>query len=302
MIINSTLENDLGGFYSTFFFTLNHYLFAIKYNHNYNIDSSKWLFRYKKGWEDYFERVYLEYESQNNSEMMTSGHFTILENFEIQKYIDGIREIYRLNDIMKSEIEKQKQKYELLDGDYDSIFIRRGDKLINESNYVHSSEYIKLLLQKNPNCRIIFLQTDDYTSYIELSEYLQQNNLEYIKLITMCDENQRGCFVFNRFKRDFETQRVENTDNLNYLKLSENAIETQKTVQEMNPDEIYKHTSTMLIGLDIVRTSNNCITDYQSNVSRFIKLSHQSVKNVYDIHNPNNDINYNNMICPSFGF
>jgi len=53
----------------------------------------------------------------------------------------------------------------------------------------------------------------------------------------------------------------------------------------------------MIIGLDIVFNSNICVTEYQSNVSRFIKLAHKNFDNVYNIMDPNNDIDINKKIC-----
>jgi hypothetical protein len=66
--------------------------------------------------------------------------------------------------------------------------------------------------------------------------------------------------------------------------------------------EIRSHTIELLSGVDIVCKSNICITDYQSNVSRFIKLYHTNSSNVYDVSNPDLDIDYNKIICPTFGF
>jgi hypothetical protein len=56
----------------------------------------------------------------------------------------------------------------------------------------------------------------------------------------------------------------------------------------------------MIIGIDICSKSNICICDYQSNVSRFIKLFHNNPNNVYDI--INEDIDYNKIQNPAYGF
>jgi hypothetical protein len=70
----------------------------------------------------------------------------------------------------------------------------------------------------------------------------------------------------------------------------------------MNNEEIYNHTLEMLIGIDIVLKSNIVVTDYSSNVARFIKLKHSNSDNVYDVISKSNNIDYNKMICPSRGF
>jgi len=56
----------------------------------------------------------------------------------------------------------------------------------------------------------------------------------------------------------------------------------------------------MIIGIDFCLKSNICVCDYQSNVSRFIKLAHSNPVHVYDV--LNQEIDYNKLICPAFGF
>ena len=58
----------------------------------------------------------------------------------------------------------------------------------------------------------------------------------------------------------------------------------------------------MLIGIDIVLNSNIVVTDYSSNVARFIKLKHCNSDKVYDLISKSNKIDYNKIICPSFLF
>ena len=65
-----------------------------------------------------------------------------------------------------------------------------------------------------------------------------------------------------------------------------------KTIEDMSPDEKYEHMIEILTGVDILANSNICVTDYQSNVARFVKLFHKHSENVYDIRAPNTDIDY----------
>lgn len=90
--------------------------------------------------------------------------------------------------------------------------------------------------------------------------------------------------------------------NQSYVSAHMQQYQTNKPVTEMNRDEIFEHTLEMIIGLDIVFHSNFCILDYQSNVSRFIKLVHNNIDNVIDVHAPNLPINMNSDKCPAFGF
>ena len=175
-----------------------------------------------------------------------------------------------------------KQKLNLLTGEYDSIYIRRGDKLLSESVYIHASKYIDLLLKLNPECKTVFLQTDDYQSFSELEKYIETIGLQ-IHFITLCDPKMNGVFVFDT------------------PKTGENNVETIKPFEYFSSDEIHNQCMEIITGIDIVRNSNICVCDYQSNVSRFIKLSHNNSNNVYDVMNPDNDIDMNRLECPAFG-
>jgi len=277
-MIVSILDKS-GGFYSMFHFTLNHLLFCKKHNISFQIDSTHWLFKYKDGWTDYFK--HFELKGNNYHPVKYIKHYQTAGDFPLYEYVNIIKEIYVYNDTVLSEIEKVKQIFHLQKSAYDSIFIRRGDKLIGESIYIPVEKYMDLLLQINPDCHTVFLQTDDYRAYMELEEYIQTHKLN-IKPITICDPNMNGMVIFEpSYREKLQT--------------------TSKIVTELNPDEMYKHTLDMLIGVDILLNSNICICDYQSNVSRFVKLAHNNPNNVHDVMNPTEDIDMNRIECPSFG-
>lgn len=267
------------GFYSMFHFTLNHLIFCKKNNISFQIDSTHWLFRHKHGWTDYFK--HFELKNDNYTPVKYIKHYQTLGDYPLYEYVNAIKEIYVYNDTVSTEIEKVKQINNLQKGEYDSIFIRRGDKLICESIYIPIEKYMDLLLQINPNCQTVFLQTDDYRAYLELEEYVRTRNLT-IKTLTICEPNTNGMVIFeNRYREKLQI--------------------TGKMVAELNTEEIYKHTLDMIIGVDILLNSNICVCDYQSNVSRFIKLAHVNPNNVHDVMNPNEDIDMNRIECPSFG-
>ena len=298
-IIISNLENK-GGFYSLFFFLLNHYIYCSKNNINFKIKSDKWLFKYRYGWEDYFKPCNLIFNDLNYNELIYS-HLNIIENYSIYEYKNYIPNIYNYNSLTQIKINNIYQRFNLIKNNYDSIFIRRGDKLGKESILIPEENYIKLLLNKNPSCKIIYLQTDDYNCYIKLKEYIKNNNLN-INIYTLCNENNVGFVVYNNQRDILNNAVLNNEHNKEYLSTIINKLNSSKSVEDMNSDEIYKHTMDMLMGVDIILNSNVCITDYQSNVSRFIKLAHNNSNNVFDVNNPNQDIDYNKIICPAYSF
>jgi hypothetical protein len=71
-------------------------------------------------------------------------------------------------------------------------------------------------------------------------------------------------------------------------------------IEQLNNEEIYQHTIDMLIGIDIVLNADFVICDYSSNVSRFIKLANKNSNNVFDINQPDKDIDWNKTNCPAF--
>ena len=282
------------GFFSIFFFVMNHYLYAKKKNVSFKLNTDNWLFKCYSGWEDYFINIDTIIDNgTDNIEYYNHGNQP--DNAYIFEYKDIIKEIYKYNEKTKQKIYETKEKLNLLNcQDYDSIFIRRGDKLIYESDYYESSKYIECLLIKNPNCHTIFLQTDDYNSYIDLQNYIKINNLN-INLITMCDENLKGgVVVFDVFKN-----RLNEGKNKNYMQSNINNLLNNTPVNMLNKEDLYIHTINMIIGLDIVFNSNICICDYSSNVARFIKLAHNNINNVFNILNPDVDINLNQVFCPA---
>jgi len=290
--------DDKAGFFSMFFFSLNHYIYCKENNLNFQLNTDNWLYKNKNGWTDYFEEIILNNNS-NTAETIV-GHCCCLSDYSIQKYKNVIHEVYRYNNMTKNHIINTKNILKLVEGNYDSIFIRRGDKLIGESIIIPEEIYMNLLLKKNPGCNKLFIQTDDYNCYINISNYIIKNNLQ-IQLYTLCDSTLFGVNVHERAKNNFVNAYTIHKENQCYLNSIIDKKINSKSIEQMNSDEIYHHTINLISGIDIILNSNVCITDYQSNVSRFIKLAHKNSNNVFDIA-VDNEINYSKIICPSYGF
>jgi len=293
----SKLEND-AGFFSMLFFLLNHYIYCKKTHTSLKVDTSNWLFTYKLGWNDYFEDIDLSYNEGN--EIHYVGHKSIIEEYPILEYKNYIHDFYKYNQKTKNAIDSIKSNLNLFNN-YDSIFIRRGDKLGEESVLITEEKYVDLLLHHNPFCSYIFLQTDDYNCYLNIKKYVETKQLD-IRVETLCDKDSVGVIVHNRQREILNNASVHNEHNKDYLTSIKDKLNTTKAVEDMSPDEKYKHVMDMIIGIDILIHSNICITDYQSNVARFIKLKHVSPEKVYDVNSPDKDIDYTKNICPAFSF
>ena len=158
-----------------------------------------------------------------------------------------------------------------------------------------------LLLIKNPDCNTIFLQTDDYNCFLDIESYVKPRD---IKVITLCDSKFKGGMViFDRNHQLILTRGefIENNEHTEYFKNVVDNLNQIKPVNEMNSDEIYQHTMDMIVGVDIVLHSKICILDNQSNVSRFISISHDNIENVFDIRCPDSNYNMEKTLNPAFG-
>lgn len=300
------------GFYSMYFFMVYNFLRCKKQGFGFHLDTNRWLFKYKQGWTDYFQEVKdlpdlqgganptVEFFSHKDNVQAISIQFNMLE------YRQAIlNTLYLYNDLVKQQIEKTMRELSLVKGDYDAIFIRRGDKLCIESVFIPTEVYMDTLLQKNPNCHTVFLQTDDYNTYLDIQKYIQERGLN-ISAITLCSPKDLGGMVVLRRDRNgnpIYTDRHNhnyNEQHRHYFSKIAHHLQTTKSVDEMNPDEIYTHTLNMLIGVDIVLHSGHTVLDNQSNVSRFISIAHDRLNCVYDVRYPNTPFDMNRTLCPAF--
>ena len=289
-----------GGFFSCFFFTMNHYLSCKLRGHSFILNTEYWLFKAVNGWTDYFAPIDFIGEHDDN-ELYILKHYQTADPFSLHDYKNIIQKMYIYNDATKLYIIKEKMALGLDNKQYGSIFIRRGDKLSAESKYIPTEAYLDILLLKSPGCKTIFLQTDDYNCFLDLKQCVFKKGLS-IEVITMCHENNKGMVIFDHnLTNGLEKAIYSNEDNKEYLSTVMEDLRNAKPVNQMDSPEIYQHTMEMIIGIDIVLGSQLCVCDYQSNVSRFIKLAHPTSSSVYDVLNPDLDIDMNQTLCPAFG-
>ena len=301
--------DNVSGFYSELFFKLNHYLYCKKYNINYKTNSDNWPYKYKNGWTDYFQDVELKLNDINTTENSNLIHTepgccNSLEEFKVKDYVAIIPEYYKYKPEIQTIINKKKNDLGLINGDYGSIYIRRGDKLVDEINLIHTDKFIEKLLLKYPECKTIFLQTDDYNCFIDLQNYIKDNNLD-IKPITLCPENRFGSVSNNVWMDKINDKLKDKNKDKNYANkeyLEKIKSNLSKTITEMTPDEIYEHTIELITSVDICINSKFCVCDYKSNVSRFIKVAHKNIMNVFDVLDGDTLFNLEDYRTISLGF
>ena len=293
-----TSMNGASGFYSQIWCNLRHYLYAKKHGLNYILKTTNWHYTLDKGWEDYFENVDI---ITNNPSVKTlhPGIFDILKKYSVKDYIAAIPEFYRPNDDTIREIARKKGEIGFRDNiEYGAIYIRRGDKLINEIDLVESSEFINKLLKVYPNCKKIFLQTDDYNCYLELHKYIDDNKLN-IEIRTLCPPGNFGAVSDKNWMNRLKTELENNKDS--YLQNVKNNL--SKSIAEMSPAEKKEHVLELMTSVDICCGAQYVVCDYRSNVARFIKCAHKiDTFRVFDVKDGDSIFSLDNKSCPCFNF
>lgn len=298
----STFDNS-SGFYSNLMFKLNHYIYSKKHNINFEVDTNNWPYQIDKGWIDYFEDVKLnplvDVNITDVEIKRMPGCCSTIEEYPLSDYIDVISEFYKPNKMVLEYIKSKYLEFNITENDYGAIYIRRGDKLVDEINFIHSNKFVDRLFEKYPECSTIFVQTDDYNSIIEIKDYIYEKLIRPdIKVITLCPENVFGSIASNYY-RDLmldENRIKSGNENKQYLNKIKNNL--SKNIIDMNIDERRAHTLELLTSVDICCNARICICDYDSNVSRFIKLSHWD--NVFDVSDKDNNLSKQLIKCPAW--
>jgi len=279
------------GFFSQFFFTINHYIYCMKNQISFTLKSDDWTFLYQHGWTDYFMPIELQFEESNHINR-EYGHGNVIEDVSFLEYKNALPLVYKYNDFIQSKINKKMDELQLTKGEYSSIFIRRGDKLLCESKFIETEKYMETLMKVDPECKCIFLQTDDYNCYNDIMKFITENGLK-IQVITLCDSN---LFGFTMSGVEFYNTNSNFEENNPYIHKIRSMNVKNKIIFDMNKEEIREHMITFLVGVDIVLQSKLCITDYSSNVGKFIKLwNDDSVVHVFG-----QEMDLNTIGCPAY--
>ena len=247
------------------------------------IDDQQWKFRHTSGLADYFilHPSLKQLDPSQHKVINRFHHCAVPERHSYNDYVKYITEFYVLNNDVKQEIEKYTRP---LPKKYSSIFVRWGDKLVSESQYIPCEIYMARLVKEGVKSGNLFIHSDDHQEVLKFKEYIQQNKLPYVVYSITDERDNGGAIVHHSYKDRMRTPI--STD--------------KKSVDEMSPAEIRDHTIRMLAALEIMKKSKITITDYQSNVSRFMKLYFPTpVRSVLNVEPVNYDAP---AVNPSFAF
>lgn len=255
-------------------FFLQTYIYCRKNNNVIYIKDDKWKFKCENGLDDYIKlnsniRKYTK--ELNNPKFYT--HMNVPDiNLTLTDYIHYSKEVFTI----KSDILRM---YDLPDN-YNSIFLRGGDKLLYEAKQLPIYEYVNKLLEIDNHIKNVFVHSDDNLLVENVKQYINNNNID-LHVYNITNSNSNGGAVGMK-------------------RLKYNHLKNIKSVDEMNNAMIKEHVTLMLNAIEIMRKSKNVICSFDTNVSRFMKINYDC--NVCSVNGNYNIIPTNNIQNPAYGF
>jgi len=224
--------NDTIGFFSQFWFLCQAYIYAKINEYPFFVNSSNWNYKSEHGWHDYFKSLkeYKEDDIPKDIKRFAHQNNHGIPTYKIIDYINAVKEIYILNDDISAKIRERVKEY----GPYNSIYVRRGDKRVeNPMNPI--KEIVGLTDLKDDGTQL-FVQTDDYGIIGELKAILPS-----VKMLSITSEEKKGAEAHHILMMDSKKRREE--------------------------------TENFLISIGIFLAGEKCWTDIRSNVGRFHKIA-----------------------------
>ena len=203
------LDNS-AGFFSVFWFLCLTFIYAKKTQKDFYISHDNWQYTYQNGWHDYFDSLSLwntnlisKYKSIQCIRHWQIGN--IPRRFTVEDYINAVQTIFAPKAFIFLKAQEEMAK---LGEMYNSVYIRRGDK-IRENSFTPTCDIVSqlCLLEGKTNNNPIFLMTDDYAEFEFINSLIKHR-----KIVTLCSPGVKGSFYEDHSK-------------LSKLKIKEHTIE-----------------------------------------------------------------------------
>jgi hypothetical protein len=180
------------------------YIYAKNNKYPFFVNSSKWNYKSKDGWRDYFNSLNEYSDNGSPKDIKKATHFQRVSAniYKISDYIQAIKEIYILHAHILREIETRSRQYGL----YNSIYIRRGDK--SKENSIDPIEQIFEHTNLKESTKKLFVQADDYRAVKDVKEKLPS-----VEVVTITPEEKLGANAGEITKLDDNSRKLE-TENL----------------------------------------------------------------------------------------
>ena len=263
-----------------------HYLYAKQNNLIFTLADDEWLFKHTLGFKDYFDSIETHTSDKLYKEpiivMRTGDDRLSTTRFTVKEYQEAFSYVIRLNKYMEEKKQNIMKDLGLVEGNYDAIMIRRGDKIFFESYYIDTVDYVLKLVERKTNT--IFVQTDDYDAYLEVVEEAKKIDSN-IKVITTCPPTQMGTVNHKGMQQRLDIC-IKNKDNniviqeKNLAYCQDKVTKMNKSVCEYSPEEVRAHGEESIIGLEICSLSRHLCMDLQSNINRYLFLKHNNIDNI----------------------
>ena len=175
------------GFFALFFIMCNAYIASKKMGSAFYITHSNWTYTYSEGWHDYFTTLKKPplFPKLFNPIIVGCDLSRFYKpDFPLQEYVIAIHELFRLKPDLVTRINIIVAS---LPSDYIAVFVRRGDKLRKEANYIPFSEILQYIPFSETST--FFIQTDDY-EVIEEAKQLLPN----ATIVSTVPSTKRGSF------------------------------------------------------------------------------------------------------------
>jgi len=179
------------GFFALFFIMCNAYIASKKMGSPFYVAHSNWSYTYERGWHDYFVtlRTPTVFPRLLDPIRVSCDLDRFYKpDFALAEYVTSIRELFILKTELQSRVDTIVSS---MPSDYIAIFVRRGDKLISEADYISFAS----ILAKIPHTETstFFLQTDDYGVVEEAVR-----SLPFAKIVSTVPPTKRGSFHTRR--------------------------------------------------------------------------------------------------------
>lgn len=281
------------GFYSQYFFFLQSFIFCKLTNQTLLYDDSQWKFKYTFGLADYFDldinkiqQYKITEEDRNNPEIVIKKHDPNNPGvvLPLHEYRSAIKDIYLVNENIRTKTQQLRQQFP---ENFNAIFIRWGDKKIEiqvSGRDIELERYVETLKKISGNCRHVFIHSDDHDAVLSVIECMKKQGLTDYNVLYITGECESGgtlaCEIYRHGFPD----------------------KNKKSIEQMTPSEMFEHTEKMLYAIEIMKQADNVILDYQSNVSRFLKLYYD--REYCKVHSVFDDEPDEQHMCipPAFGF
>ncbi len=237
------------GFFSDLGFLAESYIRAKRVGCTFYVDSVDWSYTSKLGWHDYFSSLQEKPASLNNSNIIYCSHMNVASDIDgsgkmyLRDYESALKELFIINSDIQSSINNKKREF----GNYEGLYIRRGDKIISGESGFQSTENIISQLQLSSELPI-FVQTDDYTEVKNIKSLIKNKTI-----YSIVPETRHGA--------------------------------NEKDRQTMTPEIKYDTMTEFLTGVSLCIAANRCYVDMMSNVSRFIKIMAPNTVSFYKLSN-----------------